>query len=296
MTISTIGLQQIAFSGVAGARDNLDATSIELASGRRTERFGGLGPDAARLVSAESLLVRTDAALTAQGTALARFSLIGAGLETIDAGLADLEGALSRALANGDGSLVADAATDAGRTLIGALNARFGSVFLFAGDQTGAPAVNGASLTDLTGDPAADFSAGEPFTIAVDGVAASAGPTARALAGPLVAALSGLVNANPGAPLTAGEAATLRDALDFVRAERSRIQSERALVGVDEARFERLGARLGATRDLAEVVASDIEASDPAEAITRLNQDQLALEASVRALGLLNQLSLLNFI
>ena len=296
MTISSLGLQQIAFSGVASARDNLDVAQNELSSGRRSERYGGFGADAARLVNAESLVARSDASIAANDLALARLSLVGAGLETIEAGLADFEAALTSALANGDGALLADAAADAGRTLIASLNARFGEVYLFAGDQGGARPVNGSALSDLTGDPSADFASGAPFTISVDAVAAGSGPTAEAIGAPVFAALSDLVNAAPGSPLSAGDAAIVQDVLERIRAERVRVEGARALVGVDEGRFERQAARLVETRDLAELVAADIEASDPAEAITRLNQDQLALEASVRALAVINQVSLLNFL
>ena len=49
-------------------------------------------------------------------------------------------------------------------------------------------------------------------------------------------------------------------------------------------------------RERAELVAADIENVDIAEALSGLNQDQLAIEAAARALGEATQLSLLNFI
>ena len=49
-------------------------------------------------------------------------------------------------------------------------------------------------------------------------------------------------------------------------------------------------------RDYAEIVAADIESVDIAEVITRIDQDQLAIEASARALAQASELSLLNFL
>ena len=49
-------------------------------------------------------------------------------------------------------------------------------------------------------------------------------------------------------------------------------------------------------RDLAEIVASEIEDADIAEVVARLNQDQIAIQASAQALAQATQLSLLNYI
>ena len=50
------------------------------------------------------------------------------------------------------------------------------------------------------------------------------------------------------------------------------------------------------TRERAELAAAEIENVDIAEALSGLNQDQLAIQASARALADATQLSLLNFI
>lgn len=300
MTISTLGLQQTVFAGVATARDNLEASQIALSSGRRAERYGGLDGDAARLVTAEALEVRSAAALSANDRALARLQLIGGGLESIDARLADLENTLSAALANGDGALVSDAVRDNARAILSTLNQQFGETFLFGGDTNARRPVNASQLADLTGDPATDFSSGNRFAIVIDDRIASSGPTAAEIFAPLIDTLNSLaaIGNTPGtdSALDATARATLTNGIQALGLERQRIQEERALVGVDENRLDRVNARLTAVRDIAEVAAADIEAIDPAEAITRLNQDQLALEASARALGILNDVSLLNFI
>ncbi|MEX0300304.1 MAG: flagellin [Kordiimonas sp.] len=45
-----------------------------------------------------------------------------------------------------------------------------------------------------------------------------------------------------------------------------------------------------------ETFIADLEDVDIAEAVTRLNNDQVALEASYRSIGSLSQLSLLRFL
>ena len=72
--------------------------------------------------------------------------------------------------------------------------------------------------------------------------------------------------------------------------------TELGLNGVAQSQAEDAVTRGRQARDLAEIVAAEIEDADLAEVVSRLNQDQLAIQASAQALAQATQLSLLNFI
>lgn len=105
-----------------------------------------------------------------------------------------------------------------------------------------------------------------------------------------------LKDGDPGPP-------PIPDQREFLIAELEKIESavqkaqsaqtNNALVG---NRLDSIDEQHATAQIFLEGLVSDIEDVDLAEAITRLNQDQTALQASFQVLGSLSRLSLLNFL
>ncbi|MEL7491764.1 MAG: flagellin, partial [Pseudomonadota bacterium] len=134
-----------------------------------------------------------------------------------------------------------------------------------------------------------------------EGVSVDGGPLASEIGARLLAELGDLADAQATLGSFSGElSAAQRDLLvekiatfDAIAAELTR---ELGLNGVAQGQASEAINRGAAARDLAEIVASEIEDADLAEVVARLNQDQLAIQASAQALSTATQLSLLNFL
>ena len=298
--ISEIALQQALLSGFQRAQDAGQARQIQLATGKVSNLYSGIGAETTRLLSAEGVVTRTTAFDSAANAALSRLQAQEGALQSLSETVAQLRSTLVASLANGTGDAIAfEAETGALRTL-SALNAEAGGVFLFGGTDGTAPPVNASTLADLGAATNTDdlFAGGERARLAVEaGVAVDGGPLAREVGADIAGLLGDIADAGSfSGPLDASQ----RSFLSTQVAELERIADalivEQGLNGV--AQSQTVGAidRGVRARDLAEVVAAEIEDADIAEVVSRLNQDQLAIQAAAQALSQASQLSLLNFL
>lgn len=303
-SISTIGLQQILLSGFQRAQGAAQESQIQLATGDVSNTYSGVGPQTARLLSAEGVVTRASAFEDAANAAVSRLQIQEAALTDIGDAVTDLRQTFVAALANGSGDVLLPDVETAAQRVLSSLNAQFGGTFVFGGTDGSAPPVDASSLADIGGaaNIADLFSEGERARLAVEaGTTVDGGALASDIASELLGELAGFFQATSAlgpfaGPLTA-------DQRDFLVQQVARfdeisddIITEQGLNGVSQAQALAANVRNVQARDLAEIVASDIEDADLAEVVARLNQDQLAIQASAQALAQASQLSLLNFI
>jgi len=302
--ISEIALQQILLGGFQRAQATAENTQIQLASGDKFQTYGGYGADALRLVSAEGIVERAGAYNTASNVAQSRLQTQEQGLTTIANSVAGIQADFVEVLATGTPELLVPQLEVAAQQILTALNTQLGGVYLFGGTDGTQPAVAASSLADLGAATSIDtlFQEGARTTIAVEeGVSISGGPVASEIATELLTELRDLANAEATLGSFSGN---LTDAQrDFLIEKNARLTEINAslnealgLNGVAQAQANDAVERNTAQRDFAEIVAADIENVDIAEALTRLNQDQLAIQASAQALAQASQLSLLDFL
>jgi len=203
-------------------------------------------------------------------------------------------------LANGTGDVIGPDLETAAQRILSSLNAQFGGVFVFGGTDGAQPPVAAGSLSDIASaaDISALFAGGERTQLAVEeGVSVNGGPLAEEIGAQLLVELDDLANASTfQGTLTAAQRDLLIEkvaAFDVIVEE---LTQELGLNGVAQSQASEAITRGAAARDLAEIVASDIEDANLAEVVARLNQDQLAIQASAQALSTATQLSLLNFL
>ena len=96
--------------------------------------------------------------------------------------------------------------------------------------------------------------------------------------------------------LSAAQRSFLETEVGNIASAVQQIQNAQVKNGLAAKRLEVADSQHESTQIFLEGLISDIEDVDMAEAITRLNQDQVALQASFEALRTLGQLSLLNFL
>ena len=302
--ISDIGLQQMLLQGFQNTQSAAQVSQIQLSSGKVSQTYGGYGADALRLLSSEGVFARATAYETAGQIGLTRLETQETNLTTIADGIADARQSFVATLATGNAELLLPGLEATAQRVLSALNAQLGGVYVFGGDDGAVPPVNAQSLADLGAAPSisALFNEGARVSLAIEeGVNIDGGPLASEIAQDLLLELQDLANAPATlgpfqGNLTAAQQTYISNKVAIFDQLAADLNEHLGLNGVGQAQAADAVERNQQRRDLAEIVASEIEDIDIAEVIARLNQDQLAIEASGRALAQASQLSLLNFI
>jgi flagellin-like hook-associated protein FlgL len=304
MRISDLGLQQILLSGFERAQNAAEERQIQLATGRVSDRYGGIGARAAELLSSEWVVARARAYESASQSALSRLSVQESGLTTLADAVALIRARAVAALATGSAEQVLPEVETAAQRIITALNTEFGGVYAFGGVDGSAPPLSAASLADLGAAANTDdlFLLADRARYPIDeATTVDGGATAIEIGGSVARELKDFANAEAvygpfDGPLTTAQRDFLIDkvaALDAIAAE---LHAELGLNGVAQGQAEDARIRSRDRSDLAEILISGVEDADIAEVVARLSQDRIAIEASARALAQASELSLLNYI
>lgn len=302
--ISDLGFQQILLSSFQRAQEGAQSRQIQLASGKVSDRYSGVGVRTEQLLDAEGVFTRATAYETATGVASSRLQVQEAALSTVGDSLARLRARFVTALSTGSAELIGpELATDTQR-ILSALNTETGGVYVFGGTDGSAPPVAARSIDDLVA--AADvndlFVVGSRVRLPVEeGTSVDGGATADEIGAAILARLKELGEApnNLGpftGQLTAAQTQFLVQKVAEFDALSAALVEHQGSNGIAQRQAADAADRNVQRRNIAEIVASDIEDVDLAEVVARLNQDRLAIEAAAQALAQSRELSLLNFL
>jgi flagellar hook-associated protein 3 FlgL len=187
---------------------------------------------------------------------------------------------------------------------VASLNTQFDGQYLFAGARGSKPPVTVTKLSDLlplaSGQAAFQNDTGKSSIQVVDGVDITFGQLADELGAPLLDSLRRLAQLNNATPLvgqlTAGQQAGMQAELASLTAAISAIQEQQSQLGINSAQVEKYTTSAQIRADDLAVFVSDIEDVNVAEAITRMNRDTTAVQASYKVTADLSRLSLLNYL
>jgi flagellar hook-associated protein 3 FlgL len=302
--ISDLGLQQILLNGFQRAAGAAQERQIQLATGKVSHLHSGIGPRLAELLSAEGVMARASAWDGAANSALARLQMQEAGLTTVADSVQLIRGRMTTMLATGGAELLMPEVETAAQNVIAGLNSRIGGVYVFGGTDGAAPPLAAASLADFGAAANTDdlFGVAERARLPVaEGVLVDGGALAIEAGGALARELKALANAESAlgpfsGELTAAQRDFLIDSIARLDAIAADLYTELGLNGVAQKQAADAQLRNSLQKDLAEIVASEIEDADIAEVVARLEQDRLAVEAAARSLSQASELSLLNYI
>jgi flagellar hook-associated protein 3 FlgL len=302
--ISDLGLQQILLNGFQRAQSAAHARQIQLATGKVANGYGGVGPRTGELLSAEGVLARAKAYEGAAQTASSRLQLQESGLTAVADAVALIRARIVTALASGASELLLPEVETAAQRIVSGLNTQIGGVYVFGGTDGSQPPLQALTLADFGAAANTDalFVQAERARLPVEeGVTIDGGATAFEIGADLAAELKELAGAEAAfgpfqGELTAAQRNFLLQKIDRLDRISAELYQELGRNGVAQGQAEDARTRSVQRRDLAEIVASEIEDADIAEVVARLNQDRLAVEASARALAQASELSLLNFI
>lgn len=278
----------------------------QVSSGKVAQTFQDIPREAGVLLSAKAVETKTQSYIRAGQELETRLSLQNTHLEGVATVAQDLRESVLQAVANEKGIGLMDALDAAFTTVKNILNTQVDGRYYYAGTRTDVAPVNATDVSDLVAATSASdlFENNDikPSLLVDDNLSVEYGILASDVATDLFDAIKRIADYNAGAngpfgtELTAAQRQFLEGEVAGLAQVAEGLNAEVASNGLSGQILDRALERHAATEVQVKGFISDIEDVDLAEAITRLNADQTAVEAATRVLGTLNQLSLMDFL
>jgi flagellar hook-associated protein 3 FlgL len=308
MTISRVASFSQSQSLVAGLLRNQEEMFVsqqQINTGKKAQSYQGYAQETSTLVSARSVKSRTDTFVrTAQS--------VGSEMETSDVHLsAIIEAARSvrqtvlTVVSTADATGLRQNLQQDFQLAASSLNAQVGGRFLFSGSRADERPFNPTDLDQLVTMRTAgtDFSNDNVKASAqvADTVTMQYGMLADEIAEPLMQVLADIRAYDTGGGNLVGkmdpaQLAFLTGKLADLDAAIETIQGEQVQNGLNQKKIDEIALQMSDRSTYLETFISDIEDVDISAAISRLQADQTALEASYRMIGSVSQLSLSRFL
>ncbi len=304
--ISSFGHSQSLVNSLLRNQSSMFETQGQIASGKKADDFRGVAKEAATLLGAKSLQTRTTKYTETLQQINQHLEMNNVQLEAIESTAQSLRQSLVEMVGQEEAAALPELLEETFSSIVTSLNTKIGANYIFSGSKVDTPPVNASSIADLMAAPnaAALFVNDDRKSAAKTGDNSTTeyGLLANDIGEQVFDSLKRIAdfNAGPSGPLNGKMDATQRA---FLETEISNlitaigdVQDQTAANGLRIKKSEELVSQYQVTSDFLEVFVSDIEDTDLTVAITKLNSDQLALEASYNVMGQLSRLSLLNFL
>lgn len=299
--ISNIAQHQQLVTAMLQNQREAALASLQVATGKRGDSYADLGSDAVRQIRLSSVLARENAYVDNARRAADQLAAQDLRLGQLRDASLSLRDAVLGTLAAGEAIGLETAAEAAFSELRSALNADHGGGLLFGGGVASGDVFTPPDLASLVAlsDAGEAFANGpvNPRVLVGDERSVSTGIGADIAGEALAEAVRQLGSLLPIAgSLTPSQTAALTAMLPLIDAAISETNSLQADNGARAAfANEALDAAIARSASFQTALAG-IEDIDPAEAISRLQAEQNALQASYQVFARMNELSLLNFI
>ena len=304
--IGTAANAQFMFAQIQKAELALDTTNRQVASGKLADTYSGYGDKTAVMEAARSAAARADAnAATAQQASI-RLDLQDTQLSQL-ANLADqVRQSLTKAAADQDATTLMTQMEGYFSQAVDILNAKDDSGYVYGGDKNQTPPVTVQTLSDLAALPsvAQAFANGSVKTsVRVgDGQTVETGLLASDLGTELFSLFQQVAQFDAGgngpfdAKTAPAQQSFLESTISTAADNAAELNRQAAGNGIRYQIVQDTLARLNSTSVVYKGLVSNIEDVDMAAALAKLNQNQIALQASFQMASKLNQMSLLDYL
>ncbi|WND02066.1 flagellin [Temperatibacter marinus] len=304
--VSSFGQQTLLLRGMMNNQESVFKAQQQITTGKKSTDYAGTAGDTATILGAKNFKSRVETYQSSIATIRGKLDANDVQLEGMLNSMRSLKETTQTALANYQAEGLIPLLEQGFKFIVNGLNSNLDGTFLFSGAKTGTKPVNVDEISDLSSlgsisDAFENSDIGFEARIA-DGVELEFGLLADEIAEDAFQVMHDIYDynvTNPGAlegELDSTSYAFIQSKiseLDTVIDDMLQIQVSNGLA------FERLEVVDNQHKDTVnylETYIADLEDVDLAEAITRLNNDQVALEASYQAVSSLTQLSLLRFL
>jgi flagellar hook-associated protein 3 FlgL len=278
----------------------------QITTGKKEESYSGLANEISTLLGAKTVFDQTQGYLRAADHADRFLSTNDIQLGTMVTNAENVRDTMLEAIAQEETFALNELMGESYSTMVSALNTSVGGVHIFSGARSDKEPVTAKTIADLT----AATNVSDIFQNDQRRPSAKVGQNTTLEYGLLADEVGQEVfqvykniadfNAGPSGPLSGKLDATQ---INFLKGELANmdtaIDNLRVLVarnGTRQKNVENFTKEHQNQEAFLKVFISDIEDVDVAEAISRMNNDQVALEASFKITGELSKLTLLNFI
>jgi flagellar hook-associated protein 3 FlgL len=297
---------QYLLSQIMKANTALDTVTAQVASGKVSSDYTGIGDKTASLEAARAAAARADAYATNTQLAVTQTDLQDAQLTTLSSLAEQLKEAITTAAGNGDGTGLMTTAQDVFEQASSILNATDSNGnYIYGGGQGNTKPFTATSLSDLTSDTVSNFfqnGSQKKSVLVGDGQSVQIGVLASDVGTELMTALQNLANADsPSGSLDGSLTSTQTDnltnnVLPSATQAYTDLNDATATNGETYSRLKDDVTNQQSLSTLYKGFVSDIEDVDMTKAATNLNQAQTALQAALEVTAKLGQLSLLNYL
>jgi flagellar hook-associated protein 3 FlgL len=302
--IGTFANTQILLSQIQKSENALDTTNKQVASGNVSDTYSGYGQQTAVMEAARSSAARTDANVATAQAASTQLSMQDAQMSQLSNLASQVRQTLTEASANQDGTSLSATMEGYFDQAVQILNSKDGNSYLYGGDNNQTPPVTVNSLSDLAALPAVSqaFANGTaPTSVRIgDNQTVQVGMLASDVGTQLFSLFQQFAQFNQATPFDGQTSDTqqnfLQSSIAGATAAASQVNAQDAANGVRYQAVQDTVTQLQATSTVYKGFVSNIQDVDMAQAITQVNQNQVALQAAFQVTATLNQLSLLNYL
>jgi len=304
--VASYSHNQSLLQGMLRNQADLYKVQQQINTGKKAQDYKGIAPEASTVVTARAAMARTEAYKETADEVGQTLSLIDLQLGSMLSSAESLKQSVLEALAMGDGQGFEEILGANFLLIASALNTKIGNTYLFGGAQTADTPFTATSLDDLMAMPSAnDAFANDQVKASVrltDTFTMQYGMVADEVAEPIMEIIRTMKAFHDG-PQGPINGALTPAQISFLEAQIADLDTAiQGMRGLQTANGLKQGQMKDVTEQLKqqglyfETFVSDIEDVDMAEAITRFNTDQAALEASYRVVSLISQLNLSKYI
>ncbi|HCR65980.1 MAG: hypothetical protein CMH90_00995 [Oceanicaulis sp.] len=303
MRISTQAASQAALMDLMRAQREAYDARDQLASGKKAPDLKGYANTAETIISARAAQQRSESFATSNSRIMNRLEIQDLAYQELSQAATDLRTALT----TNDGSFMMDKVQEVFDQASAALNMRFNGSYVFGGVRTDALPFTADTIADLQAaapDVSAMFdnAARRQTTMIEETITIDINSTASEVGTDLMASIERIAdfNAGPDGPfdgqITENQQAFLETELANIIAAFDTINVAMAENGSRQKQVENATTGHEKRSDYLTIMVAGIEDADMAEAATRFQQAQTAVQVSAQTFSTLSQISLLNYL
>jgi flagellar hook-associated protein 3 FlgL len=314
--VSTFGDSQLLINQMLQQEQNVQNTQQQVTTGYVSSTYSGIANQAETLIGSQAVAARTQQYINSNQQLDLTLQTYDTSLTSLASNAQSLNNAVTSAIASNSATGLIDTVQNLLSQSIGQLNTQLDGQYIFGGTNSNTAPVNistPAQLIALSTPPSAAFSNNQQQAQAQinDTTTMTYGQLASQVGQPLLLAIQRILQYNNGTlggpsppgpgsafsePLTAAQASFLTGELSNLTSVTNGINDAATQNGINQQELSNIEQQNTTQLTTVNSFISDIQDVDSASAITNLNQDQTALEASYKVIGQLGQLSLVNFL
>lgn len=300
--VATNSSSQYMLQQIMRANNNLDKSQAQVASGKASTDYAGIGAKTAALEAARAAADRAKSFQTNTNLAVTQTDLQDSQLTTLSSLAAQLQKSLQTAIGNADGTNLMETAQSVFEQAKSILNSKDANGnYMYSGEKTDTAPFTASDIGALNTAPIDSFFVNGDKVKSVlvgDGQTQPIGVLAKSVGLDLMNALNIVYQSGtPSGQLTNDQVNYLKStALPAVTTANETVNAATAANGDAYNSVKDAMTNQAAVSNLYDGFVSDIEDVDMSEAVTRLNANQVALQAALSVTSRLGQLSLLNYL